>query len=98
MRRLREESGFTLIEILAVVLILSCLIAIAVSAYLAFTGNAETAGARSNVRSAIPAAEKLSATNGDYAGITGAALRNTAPRDRHRGQGGRRALESRLLH
>jgi prepilin-type N-terminal cleavage/methylation domain-containing protein len=79
MRRLRDESGFTLIEILAVVLIIGCLIAIAVPAYLSFTGTAQTAGGKSNVRSAIPAAEQMGNANGSYAGISGAALRNTAP-------------------
>jgi len=77
--RLRDESGFTLIEIAAVVLILVCLIAIAVPAYLVFTGTAQTAAGKSNVRSAIPAAEELSNENGSYAGISGAALRGIAP-------------------
>jgi type IV pilus assembly protein PilA len=79
MRRLSEESGFTLIELLVVVVILAILIAIAVPAYLAFTGTSRTAVAKSNVRSAIPAAELVSATNGSYAAISGAALRTGDP-------------------
>jgi prepilin-type N-terminal cleavage/methylation domain-containing protein len=78
-RRLRNDSGYTLIEVLAVALIISCLIAVAVPAYLSFAGTAQTARAKSNVRSAIPAAEQMSNTNGNYAGISGSALRSSAP-------------------
>ena len=79
MQRVRDESGFTLIEIAAVVVILGVLIAIAVPAYVSFTSGAQTAAGKTNVRSAIPAAEKMGGTNGNYAGMTGAALRTTAP-------------------
>ena len=78
-RRLRDESGFTLIEIAAVVVILGCLIAIAVPAYLAFTGMSQTAGAKANVHSAITAAEQMGNENGSYAGISGATLRTATP-------------------
>src|SRR5436305_1315146 len=77
--RLSSEEGFTLIELLVVIVILGILVAIAVPAYLSFRGNAQVAAAKSNVRSAIPAAESFYQTGNTYTGLNRAALNGQAP-------------------
>src|SRR5436309_10964838 len=79
--RLAGEQGFTLIELLVVIVILGILVAIAVPSYLSFRGNAQDAAAKSNVRSAIPAAESFyqGPGNSSYTGLTAAALATQAP-------------------
>src|SRR5205814_10201066 len=80
-RLAREESGFTLIELLVLIVLLFPTRRSAELSYLSFRGNAQDAAAKSNVRSAIPAAEAFyqGPGNSSYTGLTAAALATQAP-------------------
>src|SRR3954464_11645655 len=61
-----EEDGFTLIELMVVVLIIAILIAIAIPTFLGAQDRARDRGAQSNLRNAITAAKTLAT---DQAGL-----------------------------
>lgn len=83
--RLASERGFTLVELLVVIVILAILAAIAVPAYLTFRSSARTAAAKANVRTAIAAAEAWYQDAGNnsaapsYSGLSRASLLLEAP-------------------
>lgn len=66
--RVRSEDGFSLIELLVVVLLLGILAAISIPAYLSQTKRAEDAEAKSVVSSMHGAVKVYGMDNGDFGG------------------------------
>jgi prepilin-type N-terminal cleavage/methylation domain-containing protein len=76
--RLRvAEEGFTLIEMVNVLLILGILMSISVSAYSTLHARAEQKSAAANISAILPAIASWRNDNGTYAGMTMALLNST---------------------
>ena len=76
----RGQAGFTLIEVLIVVLIIGILAAIAIPSFLSQKKKADDAGAVSLVRNAETAMEAFGAANqGSYSGATASSLHSIEP-------------------
>lgn len=73
------EEGFTLIELMVVVLIIAILIAIAIPTFLGAKSRAEDKQPQSNLRNGITAAKTVYADHQDYTEATSAALTQVEP-------------------
>jgi len=78
-RRRDEEQGFTLIELMVVVLIIAILIAIAIPTFLGARNRANDRAAQSSLRNALTAAKTSFTDTSDYSGATPAALQAIEP-------------------
>jgi type IV pilus assembly protein PilA len=79
-RGVEREDGYTLVEMLAVLVLVGILLAIAVASYSGARVRAADAAAKSNIEVAVPAFHAYHLDNGTYAGMTPAALRRTYSR------------------
>jgi type IV pilus assembly protein PilA len=77
--RREDEDGFTLIELMVVVLIIAILIAIAIPTFLGARQKAQDRAAQSNLRNALTAAKTAYVDSQDYTQVTAAALASIEP-------------------
>ena len=69
-----SKQGFTMIELLVVLIIIGILLAIAVPSYLGFRDRAANNDVKANLRTALPAARAYYEDNDTFVGMTPAAL------------------------
>src|SRR5438552_16130717 len=75
----RRDEGFTLIELMVVVLIIGILIAIAIPTFLGARKRAQDRAAQSTLRNTVTSAKTLFTDKEDYASATQGALTSTEP-------------------
>ncbi len=76
---MQDESAFTLIELVVVIMIVGLLAAIAIPTFLSQTGKANDATAKAQARTAETAAEALAVDNNSYATVSVSAVQALEP-------------------
>ena len=71
----RREGGFTVVELLVVIVVIGILLAAAVPSYLGYRQRAATRTAEANLRAALPDVEAYYAEHKTYVGLTTDVLR-----------------------
>jgi type IV pilus assembly protein PilA len=79
MCRERREAGFTLVELMVVVMILSILMAIAIPTFLGMRERAQDDAAKASVRITLTNAKSLMTTEETYLLVTGVSLGSAEP-------------------
>src|SRR5439155_11775552 len=74
-----DEEGFTLIELMVVVLIIAILLAIAIPTFLGARNRANDRAAQSNLRNALTGAKTIFTDSQDYTQATDVALTTNEP-------------------
>jgi type IV pilus assembly protein PilA len=78
-KRMQDDKGFTLIELMVVVLIIAILIAIAIPTFLGLRRRAQDRAAQSDLRNALTAAKAVYTDSESYTPFTETEAENTEP-------------------